>query len=260
MTTISINDATISEQAIAAEMQFHPAPTREQAWQEAATALAIRALLHDEAARLGIQPNAPDTDEGEEEALIRTLLARELRLPEPDDAACRRYHAANRARFRSPEVYEAAHILFPAAPDDTPARARAKQAAEVLLATLHSAPDRFADLAREHSACPSAANGGRLGQQTRGDLVPEIETFVMSLEEGQICPLPVMSRYGAHVLRLDHRAPATDLPYEAVADTVARHLATHAWQRAVSQYLRLLAGRARIEGIDLHGAATPLVQ
>ena len=62
------------------------------------------------------------------------------------------------------------------------------------------------------------------------------------------------------MLRLDRRAAGADLPYEAVADTVARHLATHAWQRAVSQYLRLLAGRARIEGIDLRGAATPLVQ
>ena len=276
MTAISVNDTTISEQAVATEMQFPPAPTREQAWREAATALAIRALLHDEAARLGVRAATPEADEGEEEALIRALLARELRLPEPDEAACRRYHVANRAHFRSPEVYEAAHILFPAAPEDAPARARAKVAAEAVLATLLGAPGtvpgdapraaprdvtkHFADLAREHSACPSAANGGRTGQQSRGDLVPEIETFIMALEEGQICPVPIMSRYGAHVLRLDRRAAGADLPYEAVADTVARHLATHAWQRAVSQYLRVLSGRARIEGIDLHGAATPLVQ
>jgi peptidyl-prolyl cis-trans isomerase C len=113
---------------------------------------------------------------------------------------------------------------------------------------------------RARSACPSATNGGRLGQLTRGDLVPEIETFIFALDEGQICPVPVMTRYGAHVLRLDRRAAATEPSFEAVAETVARHLATRSWQRAMSQYLRLLAGRSRIEGIDLGGAATPLVQ
>jgi peptidyl-prolyl cis-trans isomerase C len=251
---ISVNDTAIPEQAIAAEMQFHPAATREQAWHEAATALAIHRLLLDEAARLGV------SEADGEEATIRTLLAQEVHVPQPDEAACQRYHTANRARFRSSDVYEAAHILFPAPPEDAAACARAKAAAEELLAILHDAPRRFADLAREHSACPSAANGGRLGQQSRGDLVPEIETFIMALDEGQICPVPVSSRYGMHVLRLDRKILGADLPYEAVADAVALHLATQSWQRAVSQYLRVLAGRACIEGLALDGAATPLVQ
>jgi peptidyl-prolyl cis-trans isomerase C len=251
---ISINGTPIPEHAIAAEMQFHPAPTREQAWNEAATALAIRALLLDEAARLGVH----ETDG--EEATTRALLAQEVRVSQPDDTACRRYHVANRARFRSPDVYEAAHILFAAPPDDSVARERAKALAEALLSILCEAPQRFADLAREHSACPSAANGGRLGQQSRGDLVPEIETFVMALEEGQICPTPVSSRYGIHVLRLDRRVMGAELPYEAIAETVALRMATQTWQRAVSQYLRVLAGRARIEGLALDGATTPLVQ
>ena len=251
---ISINGTTIPEQAIAAEMQYHPAPTREQAWHEAATALAIRTLLLNEAARLGVQ------EADDEEATIRALLAQAVRTPQPDEAACRRYHAANRARFRSPDVYEAAHILLAASPDDAAARAQAKEAAVSLLAILRDAPQRFAELARAHSACPSSAKGGLLGQQSRGDLVPEVETFVMALEEGQICPTPVGSRYGFHVLRLDRRVTGEELPYEAIAETVALRMATQTWQRAVSQYLRVLAGRAHIEGLALDGATTPLVQ
>ena len=251
--SITVNGAAISERDIAAELQFHPADSVDAAWQEAVTALVVRALLLDEAARLGIA-------EADEEATLAALLAREVSTPEADEATCRRWFAANRTRFRSPDVYEAAHILFPAAPEDEPARATAKQAAEQTLALLRDAPQRFAELARERSACPSKANGGLLGQQSRGDLVPEIETFVMSLDEGQICPLPIASRYGFHVLRLDRRAAGVDLPYEAVADDVARHLRTQCWQRAVSQYLRVVAGRAEIEGIELDAAATPLVQ
>lgn len=259
MNKVIVNGTVISEHAIAAEMQFHPSESQAEAWRQAATALAVRELLLQEAARLEINAD-PNGDEGADDALIRTLLVRELRTPEPDDETVRRWFAANRARFRSPDVYEAAHILFPAAPDDADAVARAKQAAQDTLEALAASPDRFAALARERSACSSGATGGLLGQQSRGDLVPEIETFIMALEEGQICPVPVISRYGAHVLRLDRRIDGKDLPYEAVAETVAEYLATQSWQRAVSQYLRILAGRAEISGIEIGASATPLIQ
>ena len=253
MQGIVVNGRDIPATAIAAELQHHPAPDVADAWRQAATALVIRRLLLDECTRQGI------ADE-DEEAAIRALLAREITTPEADAETCRRYWAANRARFRTPEVYEAAHILFPAAPDDEPARAAAKAAAEKTLHELAEDPRLFNDLARTRSAGPSAANGGRLGQLARGDLVPEIETFIFALEEGQICPVPVMTRYGSHVLRLDRRAAGQELPFEVVSDRIARQLSAQSWQRAVSQYLHLLVGRSRIEGIDLDGATTPLVQ
>ena len=261
MDTILVNGTEIPPAAVAAEMQYHPAPSREQAWTAAATALVIRQLLLQEAARLGI---AAGTDAGEdagsEEAVIQALLAQEVVTPEPDEETLRRYWSANAAKFSTPDVYEAAHILFLAAPDDDAARATAKQAASETLALLQEDPTRFATLARERSACPSAASGGLLGQQSRGDLVSEIETFVMAMEEGQICPLPVATRYGYHILRLDRLIRGAKLPFETAAPLVAQHLTSQSWQRAVSQYLRVLAGRAQIEGLAIDAAATPLVQ
>ena len=253
MQTVIVNGSEIPAAAIAAELQHHPARDVADAWRQAATALVIRRLLLDECARQGIAA-------ADEEAAIQALLARAISIPEADSETCRRYWTANRARFRTPEVYEAAHILFPAPPDDEAARASAKSAAEATLRELAVDISKFADLARTRSACSSAANGGRLGQQTRGDLVAEIETFIFALEEGQICPVPVMTRYGAHVLRLDRRAAGQDLPFESVSERIARQLSAQSWQRAVSQYLHILAGRSRIEGIDIDGAATPLVQ
>ncbi len=253
MQTVIVNGNEIPMAAIAAELQHHPAGDVADAWRQAATALVIRRLLLDECARQGI-------DDEDEETAIRALLAHKITIPEADTATCRRYWTANRARFRTPDVYEAAHILFPAPPDDEAARDAAKAAAVEALRELAADVRKFDTLARARSACSSAANGGRLGQLTRGDLVPEIETFVFALEEGQSCPVPVMSRYGAHVLRLDRHARGEDLPFEVVADRIARQISTQSWQRAVSQYLRLLAGRALIEGVDLGGADTPLVQ
>ncbi|ODU62423.1 MAG: hypothetical protein ABS99_00645 [Acetobacteraceae bacterium SCN 69-10] len=259
MRTILVNTTEIPEGAVAAEMQHHPAATAEQAWEQAATALVVRALLLQEAERLGVAGEATD-DQSAEEATIQALLAREVVVPEADEATIRRYWQANRARFRAPDVYEAAHILFPAAPDDQAAQEAAKRAAAETLALLAERPERFGALARERSACSSRASGGLLGQQSRGDLVAEIETFIFNLEEGQICPVPIATRYGVHVLRLDRLVRGTDLPFEAVAPRIERQLAAQSWQRGVSQYLRILAGRARIEGVAFAAAGSPLVQ
>jgi peptidyl-prolyl cis-trans isomerase C len=259
METILVNGTEIPPADVAAEMQYHPAPSREQAWTAAATALVVRQLLLQEAARLGITAD-PGEDTNAEEAVVQALLAQEIATPEPDEETLRRYWSANAAKFSTPDVYEAAHILFPAAPDDDAARETAKQAASETLALLQKDPTRFAALARERSACPSAASGGLLGQQSRGDLVSEIETFVMAMEEGQICPLPISTRYGYHILRLDRLIRGAKLPFETAAPLVAQHLSSRSWQRAVSQYLRVLAGRAQIEGLAIDAAATPLVQ
>ena len=70
MHTVSINGSQIPARAIAAEMQFHPAPSREEAWRQAAVALSIRALLLHEAEQLGIISDAAEDGEGPEEALI----------------------------------------------------------------------------------------------------------------------------------------------------------------------------------------------
>jgi peptidyl-prolyl cis-trans isomerase C len=259
MEVVRVNGIEVAAPAIAAELQYHPAPSREAAWEEAARALVVRRLLLDEAGRLGIAARAT-TDANAEEATIEALLAREVAVPEPDTETCRRYWMSNPGKFKAPDVYEAAHILFPAAPEDAAARATAKAGAAAAIAELQAAPQRFAELARARSACPSAANGGVLGQQSRGDLVPELETFILAMEEGQVCPVPVASRYGFHVLRLDRLVRGELIPFEQSRPEIERHLVDTAWRRGVSQYLHILAGRARIEGVAVPTAATPLVQ
>jgi peptidyl-prolyl cis-trans isomerase C len=263
---VFVNGVEISDHAIGAELQYHPAGSVEEARQAAARALVVRELLLQTAARRGIErpdpppPEQADERETDDEALIRTLIAREVRTPVPDEASCRRFYEQNLKRFRSADLFEAAHILFPADPADADATARARRQAGATLADVLAAPQRFADLARELSACPSAAQGGNLGQISRSQTVPEFETFLHNLEPGQVCPVPVKTRFGYHVLRLDRRIDGRQLPFEAVQERIASYLREHVWRRAVSQYLQLLIGQAEIDGIELNGARTPLVQ
>jgi len=264
MTGITVNDVEIDEASIAAEVQNHPAASMFEARAEAAQALAIRELLLQEARRQGFTPAprelAPGKRETDDDSLIHQLLEREITVPDPDEETCRRYFDNNRDKFRTPPVYEAAHILYPAPPDDDAARAEADRRARASIATLQAEPQRFAEIAAAESACPSRSGGGVLGRITRGQTAPELESFMDALEPGQLCPAPVATRYGVHVLRLDARADGEPLAFENVRERIAAYLTAQTWNRAVAQYIRILAGQARIRGLDLDAANAPLVQ
>lgn len=253
---ISVNGSVISEREIACETQYHPSRSLEEARQRAARALVVRQLLLQQASRLGLDESAGTLDEDR----IRALIEREVRVPEADEATCRRYYEANKGRFRSPDLVEARHILLVAAPDDADALAAARAQALRAIELLQKGPDRFADLARELSACPSAKQGGTLGQLSRGSTVPELETFLFELEEGQLCPVPIRSRYGFHILRVDRRISGGPLPFEIVHKKIREYLEERVWRQAICQYVQLLVGAADIKGIELRGSSSPLVQ
>ncbi|HTY70475.1 MAG TPA: peptidylprolyl isomerase [Alphaproteobacteria bacterium] len=250
---IAVNGVEIADSAIDAEVQYHPAASLEGARRAAAQALVVREVLLDEARRVGI---AGATDE----ATIEALLAVEVPSRTPDEEACRRYYENNRQRFQSRSLFEAQHILIAADPGDAEARAAAREKAGTLVAEVTANPERFADLARTHSDCPSKDQGGHLGQVTRGSTVPEFETFLFSLDEGEICAQPVESRYGYHVLRLLHRSTGREMPYESVRERIADYLRESSWRTAVRHYIQVLLGRAAIDGIDMGGASSPLLQ
>lgn len=262
-TPVVVNDTVIAGADIAREVQNHAGGSPKQAWEDATRALVVRQLLLQRARALGLTAEPQTVDglrETEDEALVRALLEAEVRTPTADEAACRRYYQANLARFRSPDLFEPLHILFKADPADEAAYARAVEQAEAVLADIKAAPDCFASMARALSDCPSAEQGGRLGQVTRGDTTPAFEAAMLALEAGQLCPTPVRTPYGVHILRLDRKVGGQTLPFEHVHDRIATYLEESTWRRAVAQYVALLAGQARISGFDMPGAASPLLQ
>jgi peptidyl-prolyl cis-trans isomerase C len=261
---VRVNGAVIPREAIAREAQHHPAATPAAAFAQAARALVIRQLLIDEARRLELAPHPLDDGDGrretDEEALMRQVVDREIRLPQTDEATCRRYFEQNRKKFRSPDIFEAAHILFAAAPGDRAARATARGDATAAIEALRGEPDRFSELARAHSACASAQQGGNLGQITRGATPREFDAAMAVLAPGETSQAPVETRYGFHVIRLQRRVEGADLPYEAVRDKISAFLADAVERRALAQYVAILAGRADISGVDFGAAQSPLVQ
>lgn len=261
---VSVNGVALAAADIARETQHHPSPDPDETWTMAARALAIRELLSQEAERLGIEAEPIEDDEGRretaQEARLRALIEQEVPVPRADEPACRRYFDANRARFRSRDLFEAAHILLVAPTRDAKARAELREKAGALIAFLQDVPSQFESSARGHSACPSARQGGNLGQISPGQTVSEFEAALRAMTPGRIHPEPVETRYGFHVVRLDRRIDGEPLPFEAVRGRIALYLEEAVRRRAQRQYVLVLAGRNQVSGVDLNAAAGPLVQ
>ena len=257
LSDVYVNGRKISAGEIAAEAQFHNAPRNKPgiAWRNAARALVIRELLLSEADRCGIVAESRDCGTGrretEPEARIRILLESRVSPPQPSDEELRAIHKAHPNSYRSPDLYEASHILFAASGEDAAGRSAARSRAQAVIGILIADPGRFARLAKEESDCPSGANGGRLGQVSGSDVVPEFDGALRQLSPGEIAENPVETRYGIHVIRLDAREEGRVLPFEAVRDRIAEAAEKVSWARSGQAMVRNLAAKASIEGIDL---------
>lgn len=257
--TVRVNGVEIEPEAIAQETQHHPAPTGEAAWQAAARALAVRELLLQEARRLGVEAD-PERDEAgrsetAEDATIRALFERRLALAVPDEQECRRFYESRIDRFRTPDLFEASHILIEPEGEGEADWAAAEADARAIAAEVGDDPQAFAAAAREFSKCPSAHQNGSLGQVRRGELVAVVQEAIEALPEGSAGREPVRSRFGWHVLRLQRRIEGRTLPFEMVRDKIADMLEARAWSVAATRYVAELATGAEVEGIVIEPAA-----
>ncbi len=63
----------------------------------------------------------------------------------------------------------------------------------------------FADLAKQHSSCPSGKQGGELGEFGPGQMVPEFDKVVFSAPVGEVQG-PVKTQFGYHLLEVTARS------------------------------------------------------
>lgn len=136
------------------------------------------------------------------------------------DIDMRLFYEIHVDRFVSPEFRTARHILVtinPEFPENTreAAMERIRQARQ----RLKGKPNRFHDVARRFSECPTATDGGKLGKVPRGKLYPELDACLFSLQEGEISEV-VESEMGFHVLLCEKIEPGKRRAFSKAAPKI----------------------------------------
>ncbi len=260
-TQLSILPASVNGVALHANGEIVDADTlRERAYSE---------ILRQHAVHQGLLPGidaaiAPHLSAAEQQ-VIEVMTDNEVRMPVPTDTECRRYYEANKSKFTQGQARHVRHILFAVTPGVN-VHALSVRAETALLELLRKdvSAGRFAQLAAELSNCPSSTQGGDLGWIGPEDCAPELANELFFQTDSRwgmgVHPRLVHTRFGFHIIEVLAIKKGVLPAYEELASTIRQRLQHQTHATALKQYMQLLVGQAKIEGVELESAQSPLVQ
>ncbi|MDZ4253522.1 MAG: nitrogen fixation protein NifM [Sulfuritalea sp.] len=127
-------------------------------------------------------------------------------------------------RFRRAETRVLRHILITISEQLAGnERDAARGTIEAIRARLLKNPERFAEQALKHSECPTAMNGGLLGNVPRGQLYPELEAAAFALPAAALSE-PVESELGWHLILCETINAERQSQLAEVRQTIRDHL------------------------------------
>src|SRR5512145_694282 len=165
------------------------------------------------------------------EAILEKVGTRAESVSDTDIDLYYQYHPE---QFRRPETRLARHILITineTIPENT--REAARKRMDEIAARLAKEPQRFEEQALKHSECPTALEGGKLGDLPRGKLFPELDKALFELKAGEVSGV-LESELGFHVLRCDAITEASVLGFTQAKSHI-RKLLEQKRKRAVQQ-------------------------
>ncbi len=233
------------------------------------TEMAYAELLRQHAVKAGLLPRytgltAPQLGESERQ-VIEAMVEQAVTSPQPTEEECQRYFEANKAQFVVGQAVHVRHILFAVTPGVN-VHALTVHAEKALLSLLGKdvTPERFAQVAAEMSNCPTSTQGGDLGWIGPDDCAPELANELFHQKHSHwgmgVHPRLIHTRFGFHIIEVLGRRKGTQKSYADVQQRIAAQLAMQSRAKALHQYMSLLVGQALVEGIELEGADSPLVQ
>jgi peptidyl-prolyl cis-trans isomerase C/foldase protein PrsA len=145
------------------------------------------------------------------------------------------YYDNNQSRFEVEAGSEVRHIILDS-----------EEAAEEALARLNEGED-FAELAKEVSTGPSAANGGKLGVVNEAtQFAPAFKEAALALEVGEISEI-VQTDFGYHIIKVDGEVEAGVRDFSEVKAEIEAILLESERQNIWQDYVEELKNNAEVE-------------
>ena len=155
-------------------------------------------------------------------ALQNALLSRDVG-PEVNEEKVKARYDATIANKPGPEEVHARHILV-----------NSEDEAKSIIAKLKAGAD-FADLAKQYSKDPGAAQGGDLGWFKKDDMVPDFAAAAFALQPGQITDTPVHTQYGWHVIKVEGRRQAPPPSFEQAREQLRQDMIQEGVRKIVAE-------------------------
>ncbi len=160
--------------------------------------------------------------ENQRRGALAGLAANDAVADAVDDAKVQAAYDAQIAEFKPAKEFSASHILV-----DT------EEKAKELKSEIDGGKD-FAEVAKENSSDGSAANGGDLGWFGLGQMVPEFETQVTTMEVGQVSD-PVKTQFGWHIIKLNDTRETAPPTLEQARPDIENQLRQEALQAKLEE-------------------------
>ena len=172
-------------------------------------------------------------------------------VPEPTEDEVTAFYEAHKAEYVEPEQVLCQHILVKG--NDDKALDKIKEIRERIV----SGGADFAAEAKEHSDCPSGAEGGSLGWFGRGMMVPEFDKCAFEMKKGEVSGV-VTTQFGYHIIYKADQKGGGQQTLVDVHDSIKDLLRHNARGRAMDAFVAELKEKAKIEyreccGRHLHG-------
>ncbi|MES9831374.1 MAG: nitrogen fixation protein NifM [Candidatus Thiodiazotropha sp. DIVDIV] len=130
------------------------------------------------------------------------------------------FYEMHHDRFQTPETRVARHILItinPDFPENT--RQAAYSRMEELIKKLGGRVNRFDQFAKRYSECPTAMEGGKLGDISRGQLYESLDAELFNMQQDEISPI-IESDMGLHILYCEKIKQAKRVPLSKAAPRI----------------------------------------
>ena len=171
----------------------------------------------------------------------------DLAVAEPSDPQIEEYYQQNQEEFQMPESVQASHILMMVEDDaDDETRAAKRAEIEAIHQQLTEGEASFAELAAEHSDCPSRQQGGDLGSFGRGQMVPEFEEAAFGQEPGTIGDI-IETDFGVHIIKVTGKEDARQVSLDEVREHIAGRLQEQKHREHQEQLLKQLRAESDIQ-------------
>lgn len=157
------------------------------------------------------------------------------------------YYELNKERFTRPETRLARHILI-TINDDYPENRReaAWQRIQKVATQATGNVKQFAKLARQYSECPTAMEGGKLGNVPAGQLYPELDAVLFKLPAGAVS-VPIESSLGFHVLLCEQIFPMQQISLTKAKPQIRSLLEERSQRNCQKAWLKQLETRTTLE-------------